>query len=328
MLRTLSGILLAFMLVCANADADVFDDLQSNVWYLPTADGQARLYVTSFGHGPTVLVLHGGPGNDFNYLVDALRPLAAHYRFVLFDQRGSLLSPVPDDKISTLTMNDLVSDIDTLRQALGQQKVVLFAHSFGTLLAEFYFQAHPEHVAGLILTGALPPTTEPAGFVPFIRGMAKREDALRDRAVVTDVKRAAGVLATDNATLTPQQKTILFKIDSASFDLYHVERWQQFQGGGVYYNGKVDDAIGNSLPSSYNILPTLKAHPVPVSIIQGDHDYVDPAASLWAANTRGMSNVHIYVIKDASHYSWIDDPTGFTQDLQSALGASSGMRAK
>jgi proline iminopeptidase len=329
-LRAFTIMLLTFALAYAlgttrlAADTSVFDDLQNNVWYLPTADGQARLYVTSIGQGPTVIVLHGGPGNDFNYLVDSLRPLAAHYRFVLFDQRGSLLSPVPSDKISQLTMTDLVNDIDTLRDALGQQKVVLFGHSFGSLLAEFYFQAHPEHVASLILAGALPPDTEQGGLQQFIRGMHKREDALRNRPVVAQTERDAGVLGASDAKLTPQQKMILFKIENASFDLYHVDRWAQFEGGGVYYDSRVDDAIGDSLPSAYSILPALKANPIPVSIIQGDNDYVDPAASLWAADTLGMSNVHIYVIKDASHYSWIDDPARFTQDMTRALTTAFG----
>ena len=116
-----------------SATSDVFDALLQNVWYLQTRDKQAQIYVTSLGQGPMVVVLNGGPGNDFNYAVDAVRGLAGKYRFVFFDQRGSVLSPVPPNAAKNLSIATLVADLDTLRQALHQQKVVLFGHSFGTL---------------------------------------------------------------------------------------------------------------------------------------------------------------------------------------------------
>ncbi|MGA9854879.1 MAG: alpha/beta hydrolase [Gammaproteobacteria bacterium] len=284
-------------------DMDIFDTLQKNAWYLPTADGQARLYVTSFGHGPTVIVLHGGPGNDFHYLMDALRPLANQYRFELFDQRGSLLSPVPCDEVSKLTMQDLVNDIETLRQSLGQEKIILLGHSFGTLLAEFYFKAYPQRVAGMVLAGAVPPRTPVGGFGHFIRDVHHRQDELQKRPEVSRVERAAGLPAGNGDKLTHQEAMHKFKIEAASIDLYHVDRWRELQGGGVYYNQKVDDAIGDSLPNSYDISPALRIHAVPISIIQGDHDYIDPSASLWIEDMHGMGNVRVYVLKDAGHYS-------------------------
>ncbi len=71
---------------------DIFDVLDMNSWYLPTADSKAKLYVTSIGHGDTVVSLHGGPGNNFYYLVDAFRNNMHSNCFLLYDQRGSLLS--------------------------------------------------------------------------------------------------------------------------------------------------------------------------------------------------------------------------------------------
>jgi proline iminopeptidase len=300
----------------------VFDQLQDNVWYLPTTDKRAQLYVTSFGKGPTIVVLHGGPGNDFNYLVDALRPLAYHYRFILFDQRGSLLSPVPSDQLNKLTMSDLVGDIETLRKALGLNKLVILGHSFGTLLAEFYFQAHPGHVAALILAGSMPPSTAPGNFIQLIKAIHQRQNALHARPAVAYTLRTAGIPVGQKEKLTPHAAMRRFKIDNAAIDFYHVDRWPEFQGGGVYYNEKVDDAIGNSLPNTYDVVPVLQAHPVPVSILQGDHDYVDPSATLWREDAGNMNNVKIYVIKDAGHYSWIDAPFVFKADLTLALQRS------
>jgi pimeloyl-ACP methyl ester carboxylesterase len=297
------------------ADTGVFDTLQQNVWYMHTEDKDTQLYVTSLGKGPMVVCLHGGPGNDFNYLVPAVAPLSDKYQFVLFDQRGSLLSPVPPGKVKDLDLKVLVEDLDTLRQKLGQDKLVLFGHSFGSYLAMAYYQAHPEHVAGLVLAGALPP--QYASFKDYLGGMRKRFNALRDRPEVAQALQAAGIpkdASTDS--LTDQQRYVRFKIDGlASFNLYHVERWRQIEGGGVYYDSAVDDAVGDSFPMQFDILSTLRAHPVPITVLQGDSDYTDPAASTWAAETASYPTIKVLVIPKASHYSWVDAPEDFENDL-------------
>lgn len=300
-----------------STSVDTFDTLQDNVWYLPTEDKEADLYVTSLGNGPAVVVLHGGPGNDFNYLIDALRPLAGAYKFILFDQRGSLLSPVAEKDIATLSMDKLVTDLETLRKALGQDKLVIFGHSFGTLLAISYFKAHPDHVAGMVLAASVPPSVD--NFGAYVKDLHKRENALQSRTIVQEAIRSAGLPADANMSLSPQQKASLFRIHNAALDTIHVERWAAFQGGGVYYNEKVDDAIGNSLADSYTIVPELGRYPIPVTVIQGDQDYIDPAASTWKPLQKSLPNVSIEVIPSASHYSWIDDPMLFGSDLTKAL---------
>ena len=245
---------------------DVFDALQKNAWYLPTKDGKARLYVTSLGKGQTIVVLHGGPGNDFNYLVKAIRPQLKTNRFVLFDQRGSLLSPVADAEIKNLTLKMLVDDLETLRQSLGEDKIVLFGHSFGTLLALSYYQAYPQHVGGLILSASVPPfTTEEKTFDGVIKEARQNLRRLRERPEVKAELEKAGVA--DEKGLTPQQKSVRLKIDGlASFNLYHIERWREFQGGGVYYNPKVDDAVGDSIPQLiYDIRPAIEQNPIPIN---------------------------------------------------------------
>jgi proline-specific peptidase len=266
-----------------------------------------------------VVCLHGGPGNDFNYLVPAVAPLSDKYQFVLFDQRGSLLSPVPPEKVKDLNLQVLVADLDTLRQKLGQDKLVLFGHSFGSFLAMAYYQAHPEHVAGLVLAGTLPPNY--ASLKDYLGGMRKRFSALRERPEVAAALRAAGVSKDVPADqLTEQQRNARFKIDGlASFNLYHVDRWRQIEGGGVYYNGAVDDAVGDSFSMQFSILDTLKAHPVPITVLQGDSDYTDPAASAWQAASATYPTVRVLVLPKASHYSWIDAPEDFHKDLMLGL---------
>src|SRR5262249_41403337 len=48
-----------------------------------------QLFVHEEGRGQPVIVLHGGPGLDSNYLAPDFAPLARHHRLVFYDQRGS-----------------------------------------------------------------------------------------------------------------------------------------------------------------------------------------------------------------------------------------------
>lgn len=302
----------------ARPNADVFDTLHDNVWYLRTSDKAASLYVTEIGKGPTVVVLHGGAGGDFNYLVDPIRPFIGRNHFVLFDQRGSALSPVADDKTSQITMNILVDDLEQLRVALGEPKMWLFGHSFGTLLALNYYKKYPEHVAGLILSGTFPPDTPIDGNLDsLVKQMRVRSKALMARPRVARLLEKEGVSG-DPKKLSPKQLSIRNRIVAfADFDLVHVERWRQLQGGGVFYNAAVDNAVGASLPDTYDFRSVMKDHPVPISVIQGDQDYVDPSASAWAGTT-----ARVQVVAQASHYAWIDKPAAFTAALGRALQAS------
>jgi pimeloyl-ACP methyl ester carboxylesterase len=317
---------LAACLPCARAadsvfsdTHDVFNQLQRNAWYLPTADHMAQLYVTEIGAGPPVVFLHGGPGNDFHYIIDALRPQLGKHHFVLYEQRGSLLSPVAANDVSKLTVQQQVKDLETLRKALGVDKLVLFGHSFGTFLALMYYQAHPDHVAGMVLAGAAPPTFKPKGLAGWVKAMRPRQKTLMGRTrLIAQVEKTAG-LPTDPSHDTPQQDSIRWRIaKQAALNIIDLRRWKQVIGGGVYYNAKVDDAIGNTLPDDLDIRPVLASHPVPITIIDGDQDYIDPAGSSWKSLT-GSDHVVVDVMRHASHYSWVDDPQAFAGALANGL---------
>jgi pimeloyl-ACP methyl ester carboxylesterase len=304
--------------IAAPSHADVFDRLQENVWYLKTADKAARLYVTSIGKGAPVVFLHGGPGNDFNYFVDALVPHLTQNKFILFDQRGSLLSPVGDANIKALTLQQLVDDLEALRIATGQDKMVLLGHSFGSYLALTYYKEHPDNVAALILTGAFPPSGR---IMDVIKAMRPRQKSLQSRPAIAAQLKAEG-LPDDAAKDTPQQSEARWRIgEFAPMNVIDLGRWRQAQGGEVYYNKDVDDTIGDSLPDELDIIPTLKAHPIPVTIIQGDQDYLDPGAQAWKAlaATPDGKTVKVEVMPRAGHYSWIDAPDEFSRALDEGL---------
>jgi len=98
---------------------------------------------------PVLIVLHGGPGADYRYLL-GLKALADDYQVVFYDQRGTGLSPrVPAENI---TVQSFVNDLDAFVEAFGRGRPVhLLGHSWGAMLASAYTGTHPEKVGRLIL---------------------------------------------------------------------------------------------------------------------------------------------------------------------------------
>lgn len=122
-----------------------------------TSDGVELWYrVVGVPSGVPVLFLHGGPGEGSQAMQALGGPaLEKRVRMVYLDQRGSGRSDRPkDSKFYSLAL--LENDVDLIRRELGVEKIVLLAHSAGTPIALDYAADHPEHVAGLVLTGAVP----------------------------------------------------------------------------------------------------------------------------------------------------------------------------
>ena len=101
--------------------------------------------------GSPAVILHGGPGTGCS---PAQRRFfdPAHYRAVLFDQRGAGRSR-PQGETAANTTPHLVADIERLRRHLGIERWLVFGGSWGSTLALAYAQAHPERCRALVLRG-------------------------------------------------------------------------------------------------------------------------------------------------------------------------------
>ena len=118
-----------------------------------------QLHTEAFGNpsDPMVVFLHGGPGSDYRNALN-VKSLADHYYVVFYDQRGSGLSKRhPKNSYSLqLMLDDLTAVIQHYRSS-PTQKVFLFGHSWGAMLATAYINQYPAKINGAVLA-------EPGGF--------------------------------------------------------------------------------------------------------------------------------------------------------------------
>ncbi len=95
---------------------------------------------------PIVLV-SGGPG-----MPDYLQPVAqmlVGYKTITYDQRGTGASVAMDGDYS---VDAHVADLESICNTLEVERMHLFGHSWGGLLAQLYATAYPSRVASLFLS--------------------------------------------------------------------------------------------------------------------------------------------------------------------------------
>jgi len=88
---------------------------------------------------PVLLFLHGGPGmTEFFMEKEYPTGLEKHFTMVWWEQRGAGMSFSSDIPPETMTMAQMIADTievaDYLRERFGQDKILLFGHSWGSYL--------------------------------------------------------------------------------------------------------------------------------------------------------------------------------------------------
>ncbi len=110
-----------------------------------------NLYIEETGNpnGMPVMVLHPGPGaGGDSHLRRFFDPQA--YRIVIFDQRGCGRS-TPHASILHNQTEDILEDIEAVRDLLKIDRFVLFGGGWGAMLALLYAQRFPQQIKGLLL---------------------------------------------------------------------------------------------------------------------------------------------------------------------------------
>ena len=117
-----------------------------------SVDGQ-QLYFAEFGNpqGIPLLFMHGGPGSG-STPVQAGLLYPQGFRIIQLDQRGAGQS-LPLGSLTDNTTEQLVLDMERLRDHLQIERWVVYGGSWGTVLALEYAKRFAPRVLGLLLRG-------------------------------------------------------------------------------------------------------------------------------------------------------------------------------
>lgn len=131
----------------------LFDAIEPSATGFLNVDEIHEVYWEECGNpkGVPVVFLHGGPGAgaspDHRRFFDP-----QFYRIIIFDQRGAGRSK-PFAALKNNTPDFLVHDMEVLRQHLKIEKWLVFGGSWGSTLAIYYGETHPDRCLGFVLRG-------------------------------------------------------------------------------------------------------------------------------------------------------------------------------
>jgi len=131
----------------------LFPAIEPNRSGMLAVDDLHTLYWEECGNpdGVPVLFLHGGPGGGLSPKHRRFFD-PAHYRIVLFDQRGAGKS-TPLGEFRNNTTQLLIADIERIRDMLAIDQWLVFGGSWGSTLALAYGEAHAGRCLGFVLRG-------------------------------------------------------------------------------------------------------------------------------------------------------------------------------
>ncbi len=109
-----------------------------------------KIYYEEYGVGnaPTLVYLHGGPGESCLTYSYQAKKLGETFHVVSFDQYGVFRSDAVGD--GPLGVLDLVRMTEQMRIALGIESWIPLGHSFGGMLALVYAHTYPENIDAVI----------------------------------------------------------------------------------------------------------------------------------------------------------------------------------
>ncbi len=289
----------------------------------PTEEGyveieKGKLYYQSFGKGPLIILLHGGPGLDQSYLLPQMLELAKDHQLILYDQRGSGKSLTMDIFLSNSNINmmQFVNDLEALRAHLGRRKFILMGHSFGGLLAMHYAIAHPDRVSSLILLNPLPATSK--GLQTFITEYNRKISQIKEQ---LDTLMSSKHFLAGNPDSIANFYRMLFSVYfynpsqvtklSLNFSLKST----------VNYFNITQTFMENYFLKPIDLLPELKRIKCPTLIIAGDSDLI-PISTVKDI-TKAIPKSKVIMIDHCGHFPYLEKPDYFFKALSLFLEETS-----
>jgi proline iminopeptidase len=273
------------------------------------------IYYLELGRGEPLMIVHGGPGASHDYFLPYLLPLARHNRLVFIDERGSGRSEKLEDPTG-YTVENMVEDVEAVRQALNLGKISLLGHSYGGALAQAYALKYQRNLTHLILASTWSSTSELNRL--FVRMKEKMPAELRERINRMESEGLFG------HGLPYQQNRYTNDYFVAAWGegyfpyLYRNRpdpNYDPVAGGNISWDlyremwGSHGEYVVDGNLKSVEYTERLASIKVPTLLLVGDHDECDP--SLSEAMHARISGSKIVILPKAGHMTFVDQTSMF-----------------
>lgn len=297
-----------------------FNQAPFNSGYLPEQDGH-KIYFEQYGNvkGIPIINSHGGPGSHSRPKYASNFDLQK-YHVILFDQRGCGQS-LPQGEIKNNTLNDLIADMERLREQLKIEQWFVSGSSWGSTLSLAYAEAHPDRVLGLLIGSIFLGRTKDVEWSFTKSGGVERlftdlwEERLKflqkfgatpenaakvllnkiltsEPLVVNEV--VAGVMNWEGNLMSAQ--TNLTFVDPIDVKIENINEFKIF----LHYESN------NSFLSDNQLLKNIsKIQQIPAIIIHGRHDILCSLDQMWSLH-KALPNSETVILPSSNHKLSVD----------------------
>ena len=282
-------------------------------------------------NNPIIIFVHGGPGSsEIPYARKYQEELERHFTIVHYDQRGSGKSHHFVEDYSNLTTDLLVDDLlaltDYITEKLGQEKVLLIGHSFGTYIGMKAAAKSPDRFYAYIGIGQVADTVQSeldsleytieqaimAGNEKDVKQLELLRNAIEQGEAYTPrnlVRKYGGAsrLMNDNRDYV---FGFLFNPEYNGLDVI-----RYFRGISVSQDILLDEETKNSLP---HIVKRLE---IPAYFVMGKYDYMTSVKAAKDYFDTLEAPVKDFVIfEQSAHYPQFEEKEKFAAWLQQIYG--------
>jgi proline iminopeptidase len=281
------------------------------------------IYYMSTGRGQPLMIVHGGPGASHDYFLPYLLPLARYNRVIFIDERGSGRSQKLEDRAG-YTIENMVEDVEAVRQGLGLGKISLLGHSYGGALAQAYALKYQRNLSHLILASTWSSTV--AMNQVFVRMKQNMAPDLRDR---IDKLEAEGLFGhgKDYEKNRYTNKYMIAAWGEGYFPyLYHNHpdpNYDPIAAGNMSWDlyremwGEHGEFVIDGNLKSVEYTNRLSAIKVPTLIVVGEHDECDP--SLSQTMHQKITGSKLVIFPNAGHMTFVDQTGLFIKTVHGFL---------
>lgn len=259
----------------------------------------ASLHHESVGNGPPVLLMHGGLGLDHTTLRPWLDPLANEVQLIYYDHLANGRSEYAGAD-EALDHELWVESADALRDRLGHEKVILFGHSYGGVLALEYTLRHPDRVAALIVCNASPAFDYPEA----VMANAKRKAA--DEAAFQHVVAALSAPVPDDDAAG----AVFRRIHPLYFHDYDPARHDAVLEDVRFRAVALNRSTFVCLPA-FDVRDRLGEIRVPTLVLSGADDWIMPVEHAGERLAAGIPDVEHVVFEQSGHWPFVEETERF-----------------
>jgi proline iminopeptidase len=266
-----------------------------------------------------MLVLHGGPGMNHFYFecFEDFLP-AAGLSFCYYDQLGCGFSDIPKDN-SLWTVERYVEEVEQVRRGLGEPRIFLYGHSWGSMLAMEYTARYPEHVSALVLSNM-------TASIPSLEEYS--EKLMKKLLSPAELDTIAKTRANGNFEEPAYQKIVTKVYDNT---LCRLDPWpepilrsERLMNKAIYVTmcGPDDlNVVGNL--KNWDFWDRLHRIAAPTLLLGGQYDEMAPE-QLKRMSTL-IPNSKLVICPDAGHYSMYDNQAAYFAALIPFMRAHGGV---